>query len=184
MQTNLKFKQSVVGFLILAMFHLCWLTSYGWAEMVAADAESQNEIQNPRQRLLDLLNREEVQKELEKHGVSQVEAVARINSLTDKEVDTMVHKMDQLPNGANGGGGYGGVIAVLVYGGILAGTLAVYLLGVFFKGLSCLSDCEAKGGLGYVFKPWWKDQVPAGYEDEPEEDDQEEDFSSSGEDGY
>ena len=177
MQTNHKFKQSLVGFLILAMFHLCWLTSYGWAEMVAADAVSQNEIQNPRQRLLDLLNREEVQQELEKHGLSQVEAIARVHSLTDDEVTAMVEKIDQLPAGGN-------PLGLLVYGAIAAGYLAVYLLGVFLKGLSCLSDCEAKGGWGYVFKPWWKDQAPAGYEDEPEEDDQEEDFSSSDEDGY
>ena len=186
MKTYFKFKRSMAGFLILAMLHLCWVSSFAWAEMVATDSvtSSQTENQNPRQRLLDLLNREEVQQELEKHGLSQVEAVARVHSLTDEEVVEVMGKVDQFPNGANGGGGYGGVIAVLVYGGILAGILAVYLLGVFFKGLSCLSDCEAKGGLGYVFKPWWKDQVPEGYEDEPEEDDQEEDFSSSDEDGY
>ncbi len=62
-------------------------------------------------------------------------------------------------------------------------VLAVYSVGVFFRGLNCLSDCEAKGGLGYVFKPWWMDQAPEGYEEEPE-DEPEEDYNFSHEDGY
>ena len=141
MKIHFKFKQSMAGFLILAMLHLCWMSSFAWAEMVATDplAQSQTEGQNPRQRLLDLLSREEVRKELEKHGISQVETVARVNSLTDEEVAEVVGRLDQLPNG-----GFVEVIVFLAYGGMAALGLALYFLGVIYKGFECLFyDCGA-----------------------------------------
>ena len=78
MKIQIQYQKPVSVLLVTALLHLCWVSSFAWAEMVATDAvvQSQTESQNPRQRLLDLLNREEVQQELEKHGVSQVEAVA------------------------------------------------------------------------------------------------------------
>lgn len=88
--------------LIFAMFHLCWFTSYGWAEMVPTESTYQQfQVQDDRQRLLDLLNRQDVVDELEKNGLSKVEAVARINSLSDEEVMGIAGKLDQLPSGGN-----------------------------------------------------------------------------------
>ena len=183
---QMQYKKPVSVLLILAMFHLCWLTSYGWAEMVATDAvaPSPTENLNPRQRLIALVNREDVQKELEKHGLSRGEAVARIHSLTDDEVAQVMAKVDQLPNG----GSEGDAIAAAVYLGLLAAllatVLALYLLGVFFKALNCLSDCEAKGGWGYVFKPWWKGLALESPESSAVEPEDEDDYNFSHEDGY
>ena len=83
------------------MFHLCWLTSFGYAEMIPTEsaAQSQEQINTDRQRILDLLDRQEVIDELEKYGISKVEAVARINSLTDEEVTEIAGKLDELPEG-------------------------------------------------------------------------------------
>jgi hypothetical protein len=83
--------------LIFAMLHLCWITSYGYADMVPTDSAVQS--QDNRQRLLDLFDRQEVIEELEKYGISRVEAVARINSLTDEEVVETAGKLDELPEG-------------------------------------------------------------------------------------
>ena len=83
--------------LIFAMLHLCWLTSYGYAEMIPT--ESANQVQDDRQRILDLLDRQEVVDELEKYGISKVEAVVRINSLTDEEVIVIAGKLDELKAG-------------------------------------------------------------------------------------
>jgi len=101
MKAHPKLKKSVAGFLILAMLHLCWVSSFAWAEMVATTTvvPSQTETSNPRQRLIALLNREDVAGQLQQHGISQVEAVARINSLSDDEVTAVVEKIDQLPEG-------------------------------------------------------------------------------------
>ena len=151
--------------LILAMFHLCWLTSYGWAEMVSTESatEQPSTSNTDRQRLLDLLNRGEVVGELEKYGISKVEAVARINSLTDEEVTEIAGKLDELPPG--------GFANALAAAALLALFLALYIPGLLIKTIECIfSDCEAKGGASYIFTPFWKDeritispQVKAGF---------------------
>lgn len=83
--------------LILVMLHLCWITSYSYAEMVPTGSATQSQVQDDRQRLLDLLHRQEVVNELEKYGISKVEAATRINSLTGEEVTKIAGKLDELP---------------------------------------------------------------------------------------
>jgi len=115
-----------------------------------------------RQRLLDLLNRQEVADELEKYGISKVEAVARISSLTDEEIGALVKDIDSLPIGGN-------PLELLVYGVYLAGLLAAYLVTVLFRGIECIfSDCEAKGGSSYVFGGFRKDKNSQSIETEEE----------------
>jgi len=74
--------KTISRILIIAMLHLCWTTSYGWADMVPTESilEQPSQDATDRQRILDLLDREEVVDELGKYGISNVEAVARINS--------------------------------------------------------------------------------------------------------
>jgi Family of unknown function (DUF6627) len=149
-----QYFKTISRILILTMLHLFWLTSYGYAEMIPSESavQSQTETQIDRQRIINLLNRKEVIEELEKYGISKVEAVARINSLTDKEVTTLVAEIDRLP-----AGGYFEAVAGAV-------MIVVYTLGVFFKGMVCIftifSDyCESKGGLSWVVEPlWWEDR--------------------------
>ncbi len=85
--------------LIFAMLHLCWLNSYGYAEMVPMESsfEQPSQDETDRQRILDLMNRREVVDEFEKYGISKMEATARINSLTDEEVTQIAGKLDGLP---------------------------------------------------------------------------------------
>ncbi len=138
--------------LILAILHLCWLTSYGWAEMVPTESADQAQIQDDRQRILDLLNRQEVVDELEKYGISKVEAVVRINSLTDEEISALVKEIGDVPAGGN-------PVEALVYAVLLAAALALYLFGLVIKTIECIfSDCEYKGGASYIFTPFWKDE--------------------------
>jgi hypothetical protein len=98
MRSSSYFK-TISRILILAMLHLCWLTSYGYAETIPTESAVQPQIQDDRQRLLDLLDRQDVVEELEKYGISTVEAVARINSLTDEEVTMIAGKLDELEAG-------------------------------------------------------------------------------------
>ena len=93
--------------LIFAMIHLCWLTSYGYAEMIPTESsiEQSSTSNTDRQRLINLLDRQEVIGELEKYGISKVEAVSRINSLTDEEVTDIAGRLDELPDGGFGNSG-------------------------------------------------------------------------------
>ena len=98
------------------------------------------------------MDRQEVIDEFEKYGISKVEATARINSLTDEEIAALVKDIDSVPAGGN-------FVAVLVYAVLLAVLLVLYLPGLLIKTIECIfSDCEAKGGLAYVFRPIWKDE--------------------------
>jgi len=79
MRSSRHFK-AIIRILIFAMLHLCWLTSYGWAEMVKTQEVLNQETshQITREMLIDALNREEVQKQLEQYGISRVEAVSQV----------------------------------------------------------------------------------------------------------
>jgi hypothetical protein len=109
-----RYFKTISQILIFAMLHLCWPTSYGYAEMILT--ESANQIQDDRQRLLDLLNREDVVNELEKYGISKVEATARFNSLTDEEVTKIAGRLNELSEGGQNMGGpmVGAGTAVLI----------------------------------------------------------------------
>ena len=93
--------KTISRILILAMLHLCWLTSYGWAEIIPTESAIEQSLTSntDRQRLLDLLGRQEMVDELERYGISKVEATARVNSLTDDEVTEIAGKLDELPPG-------------------------------------------------------------------------------------
>lgn len=161
MRSSRHFK-AIIRILIFAILHLCWLTSYGWAEIAATDSvvAVSMQISADREKIRALLNREDVQHQLETYGISHEEALARVNSLTDAEISTLVKEIGDVP-----AGGYGGIIEGFL---ILAG-LALYIPGLIIKIIVCIfSDCEEKGGLGYVFRPWWKDTGNSSIETEEE----------------
>jgi len=150
--------------LILALVHLCWLTSNGWAEMVPTDSaiqtESPSSIQADRQRLLDFMNREVVRKELKKYGITQQEAKERVNSLTDEEIIKIAGKLDQLS-----AGGHNIVeealtdslaqifYEIFIWIGLIGFYSVTYFVGVLVKSVACpfREDC----GTDYVLRPWW-----------------------------
>jgi hypothetical protein len=108
-----------------------------------------------RQRLLDLLDRQEVVAELEKYGISKVEATARINSLTNEEVAALNKRIGQLHAGgfvAETAAAIVTIVKVMPY--VLA--VVLYIPGVLVKGGICIfSDCEEKGGVDWIFTSWW-----------------------------
>jgi hypothetical protein len=48
MRSSFYFK-TISRILILAMLHLCWLTSYGYAEIVPTESANQSQYQDDRQ---------------------------------------------------------------------------------------------------------------------------------------
>ena len=59
------------------------------------------QIQHNRAQLQQLLNRDEVQSQLVARGVDPAQVQARVDSLTDQEVQTLSGKLDQLPAGGD-----------------------------------------------------------------------------------
>ncbi|MEK8089421.1 PA2779 family protein [Thermithiobacillus plumbiphilus] len=65
-----------------------------------------------RERLRSFLAREDVQKAMEKQGVSPAEALARVDSLSDAEVDRIAGKLDALPAGGDAGSIVGAIVLI------------------------------------------------------------------------
>ena len=60
------------------------------------------QAQQSRERVLSTLNRDDVKAQLMARGVDPSQVQARLDSLTDEEVQTLAAKMDQLPAGGSG----------------------------------------------------------------------------------
>lgn len=60
------------------------------------------QAQQSRERVLSTLNRDDVKAQLMARGVDPSQVQARLDSLTDEEVQTLAAKMDQLPAGGDG----------------------------------------------------------------------------------
>ena len=80
------------------------------ASLVGTEAViNSTQVQHDRERLHQMLNREDVKSQLIARGVDPSQVQARVDSLTDQEVQTLATKMDQLP----AGGDFLGVIVFL-----------------------------------------------------------------------
>jgi len=69
----------------------------GTTAVIAAPAASQN---GERLRILSQLQRQDVQAQLKAQGVDPAQIQARVNSLSDAEVQRLAAQFDQLPAGA------------------------------------------------------------------------------------
>jgi len=71
-----------------------------WAALIGTDSIiNENRGQSPRDYLKSLLAREDIKTALISQGIGPQEALARINSLSDDEVNDIVNQLDQLPAG-------------------------------------------------------------------------------------
>lgn len=66
-------------------------------DKVAASAQSQSE----RERIRSFLDREDVRKELQNQGIDANTAKARVNALTDEEVQKVAGRLDKMPAGGD-----------------------------------------------------------------------------------
>jgi hypothetical protein len=60
------------------------------------------QVQQDRERLRTVFNRDDVQAQLMARGVDPAQVQARVDSLTDQEVQSLSGKIDQLPAGGDG----------------------------------------------------------------------------------
>ena len=72
------------------------------AALVGTEAVvSAAQAQQSRERVLSTLNRSDVKAQLMARGVDPAQVQARLDSLTDEELQTLAAKMDQLPAGGD-----------------------------------------------------------------------------------
>ncbi|MFA6016147.1 MAG: PA2779 family protein [Gallionellaceae bacterium] len=72
------------------------------AEMIATDKTSAaQQTQSDRERIHRYLTREDVVQEMQAQGIDAVSAQARVNALSDEEVEIVAGKLDSLPAGGD-----------------------------------------------------------------------------------
>jgi len=125
MKTKIRLKQPISVLIIAAFLNLCWVSSQGWAHMITTETAVERGIENlsQREKLHALINRKDLQPQLEQYGVSREEALARLNSLTDAEVSQLAAEIDQLPEGQ-------GDVAVAILLILVIAVIVAWLTGV------------------------------------------------------
>lgn len=100
--------------LVVVQIALQIAVSSAQARMIGTEAcLSVAQATDDRMRIQSLLDREDVQEALASQGVSINEARARIAALTDKEVQEISGRMDQLPAGGDAVGAVVGAILII-----------------------------------------------------------------------
>ena len=95
-----KLSKPVAIFLSFYILMLACPYHTAWATLIGTDyIINENRDQSPRDYLNDLLAREDLIAALVSQGINPQEAQARIDSLSDAEVNDIVNKLDQLPAG-------------------------------------------------------------------------------------
>jgi hypothetical protein len=95
-----KMSKPTAIFLTFYMLMLACPYQSAWAAIIGTESIiNVDRSQSPRDYLNNLLAREDIQAALVSKGIDPREAQARIDSLSDAEVNDIVDKLDQLPAG-------------------------------------------------------------------------------------
>ncbi len=93
-------QRSVARVLVVSVFCLGLPVPTAHAELVATDEADAMQLRaSARERVATFLGREEVRAGLERHGVSASEAKARVDALSDDEIQRVAARLDELPAG-------------------------------------------------------------------------------------
>jgi len=87
--------------LVITMLYLSGFSSVNAVMITSTDLVAQQQDQQARDRLLQLLERQEVKDALMERGVDPAMAAQRVSSMTADEVRVMNQKMDELPAGGD-----------------------------------------------------------------------------------
>jgi len=103
---KIHLNRNIARILVVSMCSLGLPVPVAQAELVATDRiEAAGQAWLPaRERLGSLLDRTDVRAALERHGVSADDARARVNALSDDEVERLAARFDSLPAAGNGFG--------------------------------------------------------------------------------
>ncbi len=109
-----QMRKSVAVVVIISLTTLSIIVAPVQAAMVnTAEVLKQNQYNIARERLHVFIDRSEVRKHLEAWGVNPEEAKARVNSLTDHEIEKIAASIDRLPAGGDGLGAIVGAALIV-----------------------------------------------------------------------
>lgn len=116
MTTFREFSRSVAVPVAVVMFLSIGPLPAAHAAMVSTEnVIGQSQVTGDRERVLALLDREDVRNQMEAMGVNPSNAAERVAGLSDSEVMQIVNKLDDLPAGQDGGSAIiGAVFAILI----------------------------------------------------------------------
>lgn len=118
-----RLTQPVAHLVVLGILALSLHLPAANAAMVGTEAVvSAAQAQQDRERVLNTLNRDDVKSQLVARGVDPAQVQARLESLTDEEVQTLAANMDQLPAGGDALGLLVFVFLVLLFTDIMGFT--------------------------------------------------------------
>jgi hypothetical protein len=92
--------QTIAKILIVTMLYISGLSSANAVMIPTSELANQQQLQIDRNKLLQSLDREEVQSALIERGVDPAMAKQRVMSMTAEEIRLMNEQMDKLPAGA------------------------------------------------------------------------------------
>jgi len=102
MQIFRRLTKPVSHLVVLSLLALSLYLPAAQASMVGTETViNAAQSQQYRERVQNALNRDDVQAQLLARGVDPAQIQARVNSLTDEEMQTLATNMDQLPAGGD-----------------------------------------------------------------------------------
>ncbi|TDY03975.1 PA2779 family protein [Thiohalophilus thiocyanatoxydans] len=109
-----KFRK-VFSLIILTTMMSLGITAPGYAAMLGTDdILAGDNLQQQRDYVKELLNRDEVQNQLADMGVDPLEAEQRVDAMTEQEIQTLSSQLEELPAGASALGLLAFVLVVLL----------------------------------------------------------------------
>ncbi len=113
--------------LIMMLIFSTFLSTAVQAKMIGTDEViSQESVSSDRAKVVDFLQRDDARAEMEALGVDPDEAISRVQTLSDEEVQRMAGHLDEMPAGE----GFGAVIGAFVF---------VFLV-LLFTDILCLTN--------------------------------------------
>ncbi len=106
MRAILGYAKPLASLLILALLSLSLPQHPARAAMISTESAIASSTDRPesradRDRVRAFLDREEVRAQIQAYGLDPDEAMARVDSLTDREIALIAGKLDRLPAGGN-----------------------------------------------------------------------------------
>ena len=109
----LKNRMKTISWMLIAsMLNLCLISTNVYSSQSVATVTTHNdtELEINRQKLKEIVNRQDVQKQLLLYGLTKEEVQNRIDALTDEEVEMVVSRVEKIP----AGGMVRGVVALVM----------------------------------------------------------------------
>ncbi len=95
-----------------------------------------------RARLRELINREDVRAEMEAYGIDSDEALARVDSLSDREIASIARRLDEMPAGQYADA-YGTLFFLAVLGLVVVVAAIIWAIAKAIEAASDSSDAAS-----------------------------------------